>query len=183
MKKRGGKTKREEGMVLLTSLVMLLVLTLLVVAGINMTNINTKIAYNMQVKDEAQDATQRVIEGVISNAANFNAPLPAPTPVGVDIDNDGTPDYTVTAGTPSCVATSPIKQSQLDASNPADVPCFGSSSLQNAGLVGGSTSSGNSLCANTTWDVSGSYADPAGSGLHVVTHQGVNLRVVAGTSC
>jgi hypothetical protein len=177
------RNPREAGMVLITALVMLVVLTLLVVAGINMTNVNTKIAYNMQVRDEAQDATQRVIEQVISDAANFNAPLPAPAIVGVDIDNDGTAEYAVTAATPSCLATSPIKQSQLDSSNPADIPCFGTSSLQNSGLVGGTGSAGNSLCASTTWDVSATYADPAGTGLKVVTHQGVNLRVVAGTSC
>ncbi len=175
--------RREAGMVLITALVMLVVLTLLVVAGINMTNVNTKIAYNMQVRDEAQDATQRVIENVISDAANFNAPLPAPAAVGVDIDNDGTADYTVNAATPACLAATPIKQNQLDAANPADIPCFGTSSLQNSGLVGGTATAGNSLCANTTWDVSASYADPAGTGLNVVTHQGVNLRVVAGTSC
>ena len=174
---------REKGMVLLTALVMLVVLTLLVVAGINMTNVNTKIAYNMQIKDEAQDATQRVVEQVISNAANFNAPLPVPATVGVDIDNDGIADYTVTAATPSCLSAMPIKQSQLDASNPADIPCFGTSSLQNAGIVGGTGSSGNSLCAQTTWDVSASYSNSAGSGLNVVTHQGVNVRVVAGTGC
>ena len=179
---RGG-LRREAGIVLITALVMLVVFTLLVVAGINMTNVNTKIAYNMQVRGEAQDATQRVIEQVISSPANFNAPLPAPAAVAVDIDNDGTTDYTVSAATPSCLATTPIKQSQLDASNPGDIPCFGTSSLQNSGLVGGAGSAGNSLCANTTWDVSASYADPAGTGLNVVTHQGVNLRVVAGTSC
>ena len=170
-------------MVLITALVMLVVLTLLVVAGINMTNVNTKIAYNMQVRDEAADATQRVIEQVISSPANFNAPLPPPTPVGVDIDNDGTTDYTVTAATPTCLAATPIMQSQLDASNPNDVPCFGTSSLQNSGLVGGTGTGGNSLCANTTWDVSASYADPSGTGLNVVTHQGIGIRVVAGTSC
>lgn len=177
------RAQQQAGMVLVTALIMLVVLTLLVVAGINITNVNTKIAYNMQVRDEAQDATQRAIEQLISNAANFDAPLPAPATVGVDIDNDGTADYSVAVATPNCLATTPIKQSELDASNPADIPCFGSSSLQNAGIVGGTSSSGNSLCARTTWDVSASYSDAAATGLNVVTHQGVNMRVVAGSSC
>lgn len=184
MKRRnmtGGR--RQAGMVLITALVMLVVVTLLVIAGINMTNVNTRIAYNMQIREEAQAATQQVIEQMVSNPANFNSPLPPPATVAVDINNDGTADYSVTAATPSCIASTPIKQSQLDASNPADVPCFGTSSLQNTGLVGGNASAGASLCASTTWDVSATYSDPAATGLSVVTHQGVNLRVVAGTSC
>ena len=174
---------RQSGLSLVTALVMLVVLTLLVVAGISMTNVNTKIAYNMQLRDEAQGATQQAIEQVISNAANFNSPLPPPTTVAVDINNDGTTDYTVSMPTPACIASTPIKQSQLDPANPQDIPCFGSSSLQNSGIVGGTGASGNSLCANTTWDVSASYSDPASTGLQVTTHQGVNLKVVAGTTC
>jgi Tfp pilus assembly protein PilV len=174
---------RESGITLITALVMLVVLTMLVIAGINMTNINTKIAYNTQIRSEAQAATQQAIEQVISSAANFNSPLPPPAVVSIDINNDGTADYKVNTATPSCVASVPIKQSQLDASNPSDIPCFGTSSLQNSGIVGGTASGGNSLCANTTWDVSAGYSDPSGAGLNVVTHQGVNVRVVAGTSC
>jgi hypothetical protein len=162
---------------------MLVVLTLLVLAGINMTNVNTKIAYNMQLRDEAQAATQQAIEQTISAAANFNSPLPPFQTIAVDLDNDGTADYTVNVPTPVCVASTPIKQSQLNASNPNDLPCFGTSTLQNSGIVGVPGSSGNSLCANTTWDVSAGYSDSAGTGLNVITHQGVNLKVVAGTSC
>ncbi len=177
-----GKT-RQTGMVLITALVMLVVVMLLVVAGINMTNVNTKIAYNMQIRHEAEDATQRVIEQMVSDPANFNSPLPPAATVAIDINNDGTPDYSVSAPTPTCIASTPIKQNQLDASNPSDIPCFGTSSLQNTGIVGGKASAGASLCAATTWDVSASYADPSGTGLNVATHQGINLRVVAGTTC
>jgi len=173
----------QSGLALITALVMLMVLTLLVLAGINMTNVNTKIAYNTQVRDEAQAATQEAIEQTISSPVNFTAPLPAPSTVAVDINNDGTTDYAVNVATPSCIASTPIKQSQLDPSNSQDLPCFGTSSLQNSGIVGGTGSSGNSLCTNTTWDVSAGYSDSSGSGLNVVTHQGVNLRVVAGTTC
>jgi hypothetical protein len=178
-----GTNARQSGLALITALVMLMVLTMLVLAGINMTNVNTKVAYNTQVREEAQAATQQAIEQTISSAANFTAPLPAPATVAVDINNDGAPDYQVTAATPSCIASTPIKQSQLDASSAQDIPCFGTSSLQNSGIVGGTGSAGNSLCANTTWDVSASYSDPSGTGLNTTTHQGVNLRVVAGTSC
>lgn len=174
---------RQSGITLITALVMLVVLTMLVLAGINMTNVNTKIAYNTQVQDEAQAATQQAIEQTISNVANFTPPLPPLQTVAVDINNDGIAEYAVKVPTPSCIASTPIKQGQLDASNPGDVPCFGTSSLQNSGIVGGTGSSGNSLCANTTWDVAAAYSDGAGSGLSVTTHQGVNLRVVAGTGC
>ena len=181
--KMQGRNARQSGMALVTALIMLVVLTLLVLAGINMTNVNTKVAYNMQLRDEAQAATQQAIEQMISAAANFNSPLPPLQTIGVDLDNDGTADYTVNVPTPVCIASTPIKQSQLNAANPNDLPCFGTSALQNSGITGGTGSSGNSLCANTTWDVSASYSDSPGTGLKVTTHQGVNLKVVAGTSC
>ena len=181
--KMQGRNAGQSGLALITALIMLVVLTLLVVAGINMTNVNTKIAYNMQLQDEAQAATQQAIEQVISKAANFDIPLPPLQTIGVDLDNDGTADYTVSVPTPVCIASTPIKQNQLDSSNPQDIPCFGTSALQNSGIVGGTGSSGNSLCANTTWDVSASYSNSAGTGLNVTTHQGVNLKVVAGTNC
>lgn len=175
--------KTQSGFILITALVMMVVLTILAMAAINMTNVNTKIAYNSQLRVEAQAATDQAIEQVVSNAVNFTPPLPAATTVAVDINNDGVTDYTVAVPTPVCVASTPIKQSQLNSTSPTDIPCFGSSSMQNAGIVGGTGSSGNSLCANTTWDVQATYADPGSTGLNVVTHQGVNLRVVAGTTC
>src|SRR5712691_3239698 len=177
--KMQGRNAGQSGLALITALIMLVVLTLLVVAGINMTNVNTKIAYNMQLQDEAQAAMQQAI----SKASILDIPLPPLQTIGVDFDNDGTTDYRVSVPTPVCIASTPIKQNQLDSSNPQDIPCLGTSVLQNSGIVGGTGSSGNSLCANTTWDVSASYSNSAGTGLSVTTHQGVNLKVVAGTSC
>ncbi len=181
--RRSTKSTRQSGIALVTGLVMLVVLTLLVLAGVNMTSVNSKIAYNMQLRNEADAATQQAIENVVSSAANFDTPVPAQPPVAVDINNDGKTDFTVNVATPKCIASTPIKQSQLDASNPQDLPCFGSSALQNSGIVGGKGSNGNSLCANATWDVAASISDPTSTGLNVTTHQGVNLRVVAGSTC
>ncbi len=73
--KMQGRNAGQSGLALITALIMLVVLTLLVVAGINMTNVNTKIAYNMQLQDEAQAATQQAIEQMISKAANFDIPI------------------------------------------------------------------------------------------------------------
>ena len=174
---------RQSGFIMIVALVMLVVLTMLALASINMTNINTKVAFNMQQRSEADAATQQVIEQTVSNVANFTAPLPPATTVKVDINNDGTPDYTVDVATPVCVASTPIKVSQLDSSNVNDVPCFGSSALSNSGIVGGTGATGNSLCANTTWDVQAGTNPATNGGLNVVTHQGVNLRVIAGTTC
>lgn len=175
--------KTQSGFILITALVMMVVITILAMAAINMTNVNTKIARNTQLRVEAQAATDQAIEQIVSNAANFTAPLPPPATVTVNINNDGVTTYPVTVPTPACIASTPIKQSQLNSASPADIPCFGSSNMQNSGIVGSTGSNGNSLCANTTWDVQANYADPGSTGLNVVTHQGVNLRVVAGTGC
>jgi Tfp pilus assembly protein PilX len=57
----------QRGVTLVIALIFLVVITLIVVSAIKSTNVNSKIAGNMQVQREAEAATQQAIEAVISS--------------------------------------------------------------------------------------------------------------------
>lgn len=173
-----GMRHRESGSVLLISLVLLVMLTLFVLTIINTTNINSRIAGNLQTQTEAQAAAQQAIEGVISTSAFSTFPQAFPN-VAVNINNEKT--YAVAVAKPSCISVVPIKTTELDITNTDDAACLGSGSVVSAGIVG-SGGAGNSLCSNSQWDIAASIADAATS-TSVAVHQGVGVRVPIGTAC
>ena len=79
---------------------------------------------------------------------------------------------------PKCIRVRPIKTMELDVALPADRIC-----LQSAGsggnlvaVPGATTASGDSLCANTEWNVAAKVED-ARTGAAVQLNQGVAVRV------
>lgn len=86
----------QRGATLLVSLIMLVVLTLFVISAINLTNVNLRIVGNMQIQKEIEAAAQQAIEKVISTSAMTTGDVP------VDINHDGTPDYSATVSK-SCI--------------------------------------------------------------------------------
>ena len=169
----------QSGAALPVSLILLVLLTLIVVSIIKSSNVNSKVAGNMQIQKESEAAAQHAIDSVISTT--FYA-APASSVVSIDINNDGTNDYSVQVDKPACSTVKPIKLSELDAGNANDVPCYASGSMQNSGIVGAG-GTGNSLCANQVWDIDGTASDLHGSAASVKTHQGVGVRVALGTTC
>lgn len=59
--------RHEAGVVLLTSLIMLIAMTLIALAGIRMSTVNLRTVNNLQLRQEEQSAIQRAIELAISN--------------------------------------------------------------------------------------------------------------------
>ncbi|HEX8011782.1 MAG TPA: PilX N-terminal domain-containing pilus assembly protein [Casimicrobiaceae bacterium] len=166
--------REQRGVALVMSVLMLVLLTLLVLAVINMSTVNLRVAHNEQTKTESIAAAQRAIEQVAS--ANFPAD-PQPVTVAVDINNDGRSDYSVAVAKPECKNAVPIKVVELDIAQPSDVACFTSSAVGSAG------STGNSVCANTQWDIAAKTTDAANSGATVTVHQGIGQRVPIDTTC
>lgn len=74
----------QRGMVLITTLVMLVLLTLFVISGIRLSNINLQIVGNYQWQREMEMLTDSALEQVISSVANF-----ADTAAAKDICQDG----------------------------------------------------------------------------------------------
>ncbi len=168
-------SRRQQGATLITGLVMLVVLTLLAVSAMKSSTVNLRIAGNTQADQEAVAAAQRTTETVISS--NFTA-TPAATSAVVG-------SYTVNVPIPVCHGSTAILNSSLDPTNPDDQPCFSSSAASNTGLVfvsGTQTTNTMSWCFAQKWDVEADVNDPT-TGANVTTHQGVSLKVPAGTAC
>ncbi|ADE12391.1 PilX N-terminal domain-containing pilus assembly protein [Sideroxydans lithotrophicus] len=174
---------KQHGATLLVALVMLVVLTLLVVSAIRSSTTNLRVAGNMQMQGEATASAQQAIEQVISG--NFTA-NPVSAVIPVDINNSGTPQYTAAVSKPACTGSVPLMNSSLDMNNPNDVPCFSSSTASNTGIIstsGVQATSGQSWCFAQQWDIPAEATSVTGTGADVTVHQGVSLRVPAGTTC
>ena len=163
------------GSTLFVSLILLVLMMMIVISIIKATNVNTKIAGNMQIQKEAEAAAQQAVESVV--ATDF-INTPTATTVQVDVNQDGTADYSVAVPKPACMSVQPIKTTQLDITNSDDQGCFLSNQYQP-----GVSSAGNSLCSNSVWEIQGTASDLNGSSTSVTTHQGIGVRVTSGTTC
>ena len=143
----------QRGSTLLVALIMLVLLTLIAVSAINSSTTSVQIVGNAQFRQEAAAAAQQAIENAISNN-NFQSALPASQ--NIDINNDGTKDYTVTfSPAPKCISYRPV------ASTDANVPTQCADSSLNV-----------AVCYWTTWDVAATVSD-AQTSASLVVHQGV----------
>lgn len=170
----------QRGATLLITLVMLVLLTLFAISAINMSSTNLNIVGNMQARMEAQAAGKQAIEQVLSSAANFLAP--AAQTINVDINNDGATDYAADVDKPSCFSSKGLKNSDLDLTNPKDQVCSSSSQDPGTGVFIANAPSAQSWCYDQKWEVSATVNDNR-TGASAKQHQGVSLRVPAGTDC
>lgn len=175
-----GSRRPQRGASLVISMIMLLLLSLMAANAFKSTSNSLRIVGNTQWRQESQAAAQKAIEQTISSAAFASDPeAVAATPVPVDINGDGTSDYTVSLDPqPNCYRTRTIKTIELNPDLPADLACVQSSNLANTGLDTDDAValSGNSMCATTEWDIAATVNDPA-SNTNIAVHQGVTIRV------
>lgn len=182
--------RSQRGATLFIALVMLVMLTMFAVSSLNSSTSNLKVVGNMQTRGEALNAAQETIETVIStpqfiaNPANAVLnPCGAANTLCTDLTGDGVPEYTTQlVPAPSCVAVTGIKMSDLVLTNIEDLGCAAGQSQQ-FGVTGAVT--GDSLCANTLWDVTAQTTGTANAARVTVT-QGVGVRISAddtATSC
>jgi Tfp pilus assembly protein PilX len=144
--------RRQRGATLIVGLIMIVLITLIVVNAFNLTSSNLKSVGNMQVHDEAVAAVNQAIEQVI--ASPF-AIAPVASTFQIDIDKDGTNDYTVVVAVPTCT------KAWVEASaDPSDVE------------LGSAMSSSSTW--NTEWDIDAS-ATHAATGASVRIRQGTRV--------
>ena len=173
--------RHQQGLTLVTALIMLVLLTLLALTSFNLGNSTLQVVGNMQQREQSVAAANEAIEETISSTNFFNTPSAAlPNPDGapnqrlVDTDNDGKADIKVTISPPpSCVKAQVIKNTDLRLYDTEDAGCPVGAG-QNFGVAG--ASDGNSDCANSVWDVSAVATDMATKASVKVT-QGVAVRV------
>ncbi|MEX1993019.1 MAG: hypothetical protein WD929_00035 [Steroidobacteraceae bacterium] len=175
--------RAQRGTTLVIALIMLVLLSLFAVSSLNTANTNLKVVGNMQSKSEALNASQDAIEKVLSTTQFISNPANAvPDPCGTantlctDVTGDGIADFTTTlTPQPACVAVRPIKNQDLVLSNPEDLGCS-SGQQQQFGVAGAVT--GDSLCANSIWEIR-AVTTAATSGATAAATQGVGVRISA----
>ena len=162
--------RRQGGAALIVGLIMLVLITLAVTAGFTLSNTNLKSVGNMQNRNEAVAASNRAIEEVASSlllpGVDGSPSLAAPqgTVSLVDINNDGTTDYTVVVAPPTCVRATKTTDT-------------GGGTSGIGGIGGNSSTTGAGLNAlpdqyNSVWDISTTVTDEK-TGTSTAVRQGV----------
>lgn len=181
MNRRSGDS-RQRGATLVVALVMLVALALLGIWGFNTSTANVRIAGNAQVRQESMSAVQAAIEKTISSSEFAQHPIQvANNAIEVDVDGDGRTDYVVRLSpAPVCYRYKVLLNSQLDLAAPAvkDRDCVGASA-EPGGTDDDSVvaSAGESLCANSDWDIRAVLTDAATRSSTSIW-QGVRVRVL-----
>jgi hypothetical protein len=172
---------RQRGVTLVVALLMLLVVTLFTVAAFNSGTANQQATRNMVIRAEEMSAAQAVVEATISTTEFADDPAAAAAVVHeVDVDGDDAPDYTARLQpAPHCRRARTLKTTDLDTDRAEDVACLtsGVATLSGIDPIGGLTA-GDSMCANTEWDVRVTVTDEA-SGAESALTQGVGVRIPA----
>lgn len=143
---------RQRGAALVIGLIMLVLITVMLMAALNMSTTNFRSVSNMQFRDEAIAAANKAIEQVITN--NDFTGTPTNEEILVDMDDDGTPDYDVEMAAPVCISATQANQ-----------PVYSDESL-------GPTMSVSSNW-NTVWELDANVTDAAGTGAVARVHAGV----------
>lgn len=170
----------QEGLTLVMSLIMLMVLTLLVVSAIRFGNINLQIAGNAQSEAEVTAATQVALEQVIAQvkvADKIDEIASQPITVST-----GGKSYAVTVAKPVCLLTNNVLNKTLDPANAADQKCFTTGG--NDMILGpdGTPIATPTSCKDQQWDVEAAILVPA-SDAKVTLLQGVSVRVDGAVQC
>ena len=146
----------ERGAVLIVALMMLVLLSVLVASSFTLSSTNLKSVSNTQLRNEAIAAANAAIEQVMSSSFTD---APAPESINIDLNNDGTTDYTVQLSAPVCVSASAITTTALPPSSVTLPTAF---------------TSANSTYFETVWDLDATVTDAA-SGASAHVHQGVRV--------
>lgn len=144
----------QRGATLVIGLIVMVLITLVVVSAFTLSSSNLKAVGNMQVRDEAVAAANQAIEQLIS--ASFTD-SPGTVTFNIDINKDGTNDYTVDVATPVCAMATAASEGY-----PSDVE-----------LPTGMTLARD---WNTQWDVSATVTHDA-SGASVRVREGLRVRL------
>ena len=166
----------QQGMSLVLGLIMLVMMTLLALSAFQASNVNLRIAGNMQVRQETLAAAQTAIEQVLSSPAFID---PATPPAAATVNLNGT-SFTVNfTPAPACKGIVDLASEDLVPSNADDLVCIPSSALPGSSsgiFLPGGAPSAPSYCSNTRWTVIADVAD-ANTGAHTTLEQGVAVRM------
>ena len=159
--------RAQRGATLLVGMVMLMLLTMLAVSAANTVNVQLRVIGNSQTRQEGIAATNVALQRTISSADFISkTSVVAGTPITVDINQDGVADFTV-AIAPSRTSAVPFLNAKLDVDNAEDFKCYASQEVFE----------GQSMCAQTGWDLQARATDLNNLRSSVTIYQGVSVRV------
>jgi hypothetical protein len=155
-------------MTLIVATIMLVLITLVVLSAYTISASDLKTVNNVQVRNEATAAANQAIEQLV--ATNFTSSLGSQT-MSIDIDKDGTSEYSVVLATPTCIRSKQVDTCQ--ASGCGDDP---TSACGQSYAAGGSGVSGSGTCGSylTDWDIKATVTHVP-TGASVVVRQGVRV--------
>lgn len=177
--------RQQHGFALIVGLILLVMMTVMAIAAFRLGANQTIVTGNAQHRNEGGDAAQIAIETVINSSAfkenpaaaiaNSNCTGGGSNSLCVDVNGDGTPDFKVTLSPqPTCVSAAVIPTAKLDFNVAEDLAC--SAGTQQAFGVAGAIQTGNSLCANSNWEITAQAKDVA-TDTQVTVVQGVDVRI------
>lgn len=179
VRRQASSVRAQRGATLIVALILLTAMALLSVWAFNAGSTDLRVVGNSQSRQEVVSAAQAAIEQTISSPLFVQQPAAvASAPIPVDIDNSGQADLTATLQpAPACYRIRVVKVNELDPSASNDLPCLGSSSAQNPGVetAGSTPNTGDSLCADSDWNLRAVVTDPRTQATAAV-NQGVAVR-------
>jgi Tfp pilus assembly protein PilV len=155
--------RRQRGAVLVVGMIVLMLITLMVAGAFKFSTYNLQSVGNAQSRNEAIASANKAIEQVLS-VWNF-ASTPAADHIEIDIDNNGTNDYTVDVAIPVCIKATSTRGA-ADAGSDCHNNLDGSTSC--AGLDGPTAE------FNAVWEVDATATINNGSGTKVRVRQGIS---------
>lgn len=170
---------KQRGVVLVIGLMMLILLTLMAVAALKFGTSNFAVVANQQTRAEAVRSAEQVIDQIIENqeivmTGGTNLFGTGSNTVSIDINGDGTGDYSVVVAAPTCVKRQVIPQNTLNFAVADDLGCARSVDQASLGVEG--AAAGDSICSTVTWDVTATASD-AFQQNNVSVVQGIGQRV------
>lgn len=180
---------RQRGATLIVALILLVALAMLSVWAFNTGTTSLRVVGNSQARHEVVAAAQAALEQTISTPLFTQEPVAvAAGLIPVDIDGDQVADYQARLEpAPACYRVRVLKVNELDPTSPSDLACLGSSSAQNPNIqmAGSTPTTGDSLCADSEWNLRAVVVDPRSNARGAV-NQGVAVRSLStdsATSC
>jgi hypothetical protein len=173
---------KQRGTTLVVALLFMLLLSLLAASSYNSSTTNSLVTGNMIARQESIASAQWLIDETISSTLFATSPKQvAAGSYELDLNLDGSPDYHPRLDpAPECRRARPLKAVELDAEDEDDVGCMTSGVVHQSGLDTPdlAAATGDSLCANTEWNVRAIVEDEL-SGAEVAVNQGVGVRVLS----
>lgn len=170
--------RRQQGVTLIVTLIVLMALSLLAAWAVTSGTTNQRVVGNQQAYEEATSAAQNAIETAISTSDfTLKTAALAAADIAVDLDGDGATDLRARlTPEPTCYRARQVQEEELDVeARPEDKVCLRSEDTLSAGA--------GTNCQATEWNLRAVATDER-TGAEVAVNQGVALRVLGpGASC